>query len=67
MVQLEEMIRATSCVAASDYTDPRAGSYRGIMVLKKILDVVLVGSLEIKWNIRIELVVPECFAHRACF
>ena len=64
MVQLEEMVGATSGVTASDDPDPRAGAHGRVLVLEHIFNIILIGGLEIEWNIRVERGVSECFRHR---
>lgn len=63
MAQLEEMVGATSGVAASDDTDPRAGAHGRVLVLEHILHIVLIGGLEVESDIWIEFVVSQCFRH----
>ena len=61
MAQSKEMVGATSGITASDDSDPRAGAHGRILVLKHILDIFFISSLEIERNIRIEGGMPECF------
>lgn len=63
MAQLEEMVGATSGVAASDDTDPRAGAHGRVLVLEHILHIVLIGSLEVVSDIWVEFIVSQCFRH----
>lgn len=54
MAQLEEMVGATSGITASDDADPRAGTHRRVLILEHILNIILIGGLEIERNIRVE-------------
>jgi hypothetical protein len=63
MTQLKEMVRATSGVTTSDDAHPRAGADWRILIFEHFLNIVLVGSLEVKSDVGIKLVVSESFRH----
>jgi hypothetical protein len=48
------MVRATSGVTTSNDPDPGAGAHGRILVLEHILDISLIGGLEVERNIRVE-------------
>ena len=63
MAQLEEVVGTASSITASNDSDPGAGAHRGVLVLEHVLNVVLIGSLEVERDVRVEGGVSECFRH----